>query len=91
MNRIAAHGQALAKALELAQRIATKSPAALRFGKAGLRAQAGQTLAQAYETAGRVMVENLLDPDATEGIGAFLDKRAPAWHDPAKASARDDT
>jgi hypothetical protein len=27
------------------------------------------------------MVENLLKPDAREGIGAFLDKRAPTWHD----------
>ena len=27
------------------------------------------------------MVENLLKADAREGIGAFLDKRAPTWHE----------
>jgi hypothetical protein len=26
-----------------------------------------------------VMVENMLAPDAEEGIGAFLEKREPTW------------
>ena len=38
-------------------------------------------LAQAYDHAAGVMVENMLACDAAEGIGAFLDKRAPAWPD----------
>jgi 1,4-dihydroxy-2-naphthoyl-CoA synthase len=25
------------------------------------------------------MVENMLDEEAKEGIGAFIDKRAPRW------------
>jgi len=25
------------------------------------------------------MVENMLDEEAKEGIGAFIDKRAPCW------------
>jgi hypothetical protein len=38
-------------------------------------------LADAYEYATRVMVENLLMQDAKEGIGAFVEKRSPDWQD----------
>ena len=38
-------------------------------------------LHQAYNYAGEVMVENMLARDAEEGIGAFIDKRAPKWED----------
>lgn len=36
---------------------------------------------EAYDYATEVMVENLLTDDAEEGIGAFLEKRAPKWKD----------
>ena len=36
-------------------------------------------LAEAYEHASRVMVENMLAADAEEGISAFLEKRRPEW------------
>ena len=36
-------------------------------------------LADAYDYASRVMVENMLARDAAEGIGAFIDKRKPEW------------
>ncbi len=38
-------------------------------------------LDEAYDYCSRVMVENLLFRDAEEGIGAFIDKRRPAWED----------
>jgi len=36
-------------------------------------------LSKAYEYASQVMVENMLDQDAHEGMDAFLDKRKPSW------------
>ena len=36
-------------------------------------------LAEAYDFATGVMVENMLERDAEEGIGAFLAKRMPEW------------
>ena len=36
-------------------------------------------LSKAYEYASQVMVENMLEYDAKEGIEAFLDKRPPSW------------
>ena len=44
------------------------------------RAEMG--LADAYRPCiGNVMVENMLKRDAEEGIGAFVEKRAPEWKD----------
>jgi enoyl-CoA hydratase/carnithine racemase len=37
------------------------------------------SIADAYEYASRVMVENMLHRDAVEGIDAFIEKRAPKW------------
>jgi enoyl-CoA hydratase/carnithine racemase len=36
-------------------------------------------LADAYDYASQVMVENMMARDAEEGIGAFIDKRKPEW------------
>jgi enoyl-CoA hydratase/carnithine racemase len=38
-------------------------------------------LSDAYRFASDVMVDNMLRHDAAEGIGAFLEKRAPKWED----------
>jgi len=59
--------------------IASKSPQALRIGKAAFRAQAGLPVAEAYDVAVAAMVDNMLADDAKEGIGAFLGKRMPEW------------
>ena len=38
-------------------------------------------LNQAYEYASKVMLENMLEQDAKEGIDAFLEKRTPKWEE----------
>ncbi|HEX3846225.1 MAG TPA: enoyl-CoA hydratase-related protein, partial [Steroidobacteraceae bacterium] len=62
-----------------AAEIASKSPAALRHGKSLFYRQQPLGLADAYELAGEVMARNVLEPDAAEGIDAFLEKRKPRW------------
>ena len=79
VNRVVTSEMLVDAANEMARIIAAKSPDAVRLGKQGVRRQAGLDLAQAYETASRVMVENMLAADAAEGISAFLEKRSPAW------------
>ena len=79
VNRVAPAGQATEAALALARRIAEKSGAAVALGKRAFYEQAEMTLDEAYAYAGRVMVDNMLARDAIEGIGAFVDKRAPVW------------
>jgi enoyl-CoA hydratase/carnithine racemase len=62
-----------------AKKIASKSPLTLAVGKQAFYRQAELPLAEAYAYAGQVMANNLKAEDAREGIGAFLDKRAPVW------------
>ncbi|WFU49628.1 enoyl-CoA hydratase [Sinorhizobium terangae] len=59
--------------------IASKSPQALKIGKEAFYRQADLPMAEAYDYAVGVMVENMLARDAEEGIGAFLGKRMPEW------------
>ena len=80
---------ARAGALTLAAGIAARSAVTIRLGKAGFLAQEGLPLADAYAAASQVMVENMLAADACEGIGAFLDKRAPRWAEDAAPKGAD--
>ena len=64
---------------EKAKKIATKSKTTLKIGKKAFYEQIEMPLSKAYEYASQVMVENMLEHDAKEGIEAFLDKRPPSW------------
>jgi len=63
----------------LAQKIASKSPVTVGLGKPAFYAQAEMPLADAYAYAAAVMLRNMQERDAHEGIDAFLEKRAPIW------------
>ncbi len=79
VNRVAPAGQALAQAQDWARALAQRSAATLAIGKRTFYQQLDMNLADAYALASRAMVENLLHPDADEGISAFLERRAPEW------------
>ncbi len=65
--------------LELAESVAAAARATVSLGKAAFYAQAGLDTRQAYSQTCEVMSANAIAPDAQEGIGAFLEKRAPVW------------
>nr|WP_047574114.1 enoyl-CoA hydratase [Methylobacterium sp. ZNC0032] len=79
VNRAVPAGDALAEARRLAAIIASKSPATIKIGKRAFYEQREMGLKAAYDHASAVMVENMLARDAEEGIGAFVEKRAPVW------------
>ncbi len=81
VSHLAEPGEALGAAMTLAERIASKSGPVLALGKKAFYAQLGSDLEAAYRQSSAVMVENMLAPDAEEGIGAFLEKRPPRWSD----------
>jgi enoyl-CoA hydratase/carnithine racemase len=80
VNRVVPAAELDAAVQALAQAIARKSPAAVAIGKRAFYAQVEQDTASAYALAGESMTCNMLDPDAAEGIDAFLAKRPPRWH-----------
>lgn len=65
----------------LAALIASKSGKVLAIGKRAFYEQIELGMADAYTYASAVMARNMLEPDASEGLDAFLGKRKPAWAD----------
>ena len=63
----------------LAERIAGKLGPVVRLGKRTFYEQAEMDVEEAYAHAGAVMAENMMRSDTTEGVAAFLEKRAPNW------------
>jgi enoyl-CoA hydratase/carnithine racemase len=80
VNRVVAAGAARAEAMALAAEIAAKASAVVKRGKEAFYRQAEMGLAEAYAYTAQVMVENMMEADADEGICAFIEKRAPRWH-----------
>lgn len=67
--------------MAMAHKIASKSSMTLATGKRAFYTQREMPLAEAYEYASSVMVQNMLAQDAEEGISAFIEKRPPQWQD----------
>ena len=79
VNRVVPAGRALEEATALARTIASHSAPTLAIGKRAFNEQIEEPLSVAYALAAKAMVENLAEPDAAEGISAFLEKREPRW------------
>ncbi|MGE0225622.1 MAG: enoyl-CoA hydratase [Acetobacteraceae bacterium] len=79
INRVVPEADLAAATLDLARRIASKSPLTLAIGKEAFYRQAEMDLAAAYAYASEVMTRNMLARDAAEGIDAFLTRRNPIW------------
>jgi enoyl-CoA hydratase/carnithine racemase len=79
INRVVPPDQAVNAAVELGRQIAEKPKRTLKRGKEAFYRQLDMPLDDAYAYAAKVMVENMLDAEAEEGIGAFIDKRQPNW------------
>ena len=79
INRAVPHDQLESATRELADTVASKLTAAVKIGKQAFYQQMELNVAEAYDYAGDVMVQNMLFRDTEEGIAAFLDKRPPSW------------
>ncbi len=79
VNRVVPPETLTVETMALARVAASKLGVAVKLGKAGFYAQLDQPLAAAYDMAGPVMVENMMEADTAEGIQAFIEKRKPDW------------
>ena len=79
ISRIVPADQLEEQVMDLARQIASASAQTLALGKAAFYQQIEMDRPSAYQFAGKVMVDNLLEDDAHEGITAFLEKRPPIW------------
>ena len=81
INRAVAAERVREEALGMARRIASKSKATVAIGKEAFHRQIEMPVAEAYNFAAKVMVENMMIADANEGICAFIEKRPAHWKD----------
>ncbi len=81
VTRVVPHATLEAEVAAFAGRVASRSAVAVRTGKRAFHAQRGLPLDGAYAVATAAMLDNMVAADAEEGIGAFLERRAPRWSD----------
>lgn len=79
INAIVQPDQLTAHVMQVAKIIAGKSQAAIAYGKRAFHDQRMLPLEDAYAFTSGVMVKNMLDGAACEGLDAFLAKRQPNW------------
>lgn len=79
VNHVVPDGQALAKAKEIAQRIAENGPLAVRAILATLRATETMPEDKAFEIEQQHGMQVMMSADAAEGPRAFLEKRKPVF------------
>ena len=72
-------GQAVERALELLGIVAQKGPVAVRFAKQAINAHLDGTLAEGLAHEADLFGDCFLTEDQTEGMSAFLEKRAAAF------------
>ena len=62
-----------------AAKIAEKPAVTVAIGKEAFYRQLDMNIDDAYGYVSEIMVQNMLEADAEEGIGAFIEKREPKW------------
>ena len=63
----------------IAKKITSKSSLTLKIGKKAFYEQSEMNVKDAYHYASKIMIKNMMEYDAEEGINAFLEKRNPEW------------
>ncbi len=79
VNRVADDVALDAAVAALVESILAKPRIAVAMGKALFYRQGELGIAAAYEAAGQTMACNMMQPDALEGVQAFIEKRAARW------------
>ena len=72
-------GAALEGAKELAAKIASNGPLAVRVSKQVLKQSRGWSMEDRYTNQGKLIAPVFVSEDAREGAAAFAQKRAPNW------------
>ncbi len=79
VNRVCAPAELDAEVEKLVASILQKPRAAIAMGKELFYRQREMGIEAAYELAAQTMAVNMMDECALEGVGAFVEKRRPAW------------
>lgn len=79
VNKVVPHDKLEEATMELAKKLASKSPLALQAGKAGIYGMQDVPYGQALNMLSDHFAALCCTMDAEEGVKAFLEKRTPIW------------
>jgi enoyl-CoA hydratase len=79
VNRLVEPGEALAGAVELADRICANAPVAVRLSRQVVLDTTYAPDDVGWKRSGEAMVQAMQSEDFSEGLMAFIEKRPPAW------------
>jgi enoyl-CoA hydratase/carnithine racemase len=79
VNRVVPATQLDSATRALADAIVAKPAAVVALGKRFFYRQLEERIDDAYKIASATITQNMLGPDAQEGVGAFVEKRKPRW------------
>jgi enoyl-CoA hydratase/carnithine racemase len=79
VNRVVPAAELDTAAHALAAAIIDKPAAVVGLGKRFFYAQLEERIEKAYAIAAATITQNMLEPDAQEGVSAFIQKRKPRW------------
>lgn len=79
VDEVVTHEELEERTMELAQKIAAKSPLAVRLAKAAVKASANMPLDQGLRYEQSLFSVVFSTEDKEEGVRAFREKRAPQW------------
>ncbi len=79
VNKVVPADKLMDEALNLANKLASKSPIALQMGKKAFYTMSDMEFEKASEYSNEMFVELCTTEDAIEGVKAFREKREPVW------------
>ncbi len=79
VNKVVPPDKLMDEALELAAKLASKSPIALQMGKQAFYTMSDMGFENALEYSDEMFAELCTTEDAIEGVNAFKEKRKPVW------------
>ena len=81
INKIVNKEELETETIKVAKIIASKPTTTVAIGKKAFYKQLDMNIEDAYKYTSKVMITNMLEKDAQEGISAFIDNRDPKWSD----------
>jgi len=79
VNKVVPPDKLMDEAMNLASKLASKSPIALQMGKKAFYAMSDMEFEKALEYSDEMFAELCTTEDAIEGVRAFREKREPVW------------
>ena len=82
VNHVVPDGQVMDKAMELARKLAGKSPVVMKLGRDAYMRAIDTDYRRGIENVAETMCNVVAMEDSREGLAAFMEKRPPKWQEP---------